>query len=238
MKNLYKLSEYYKVLISHFVNTNLEVAFLDEVFKKRNIKTVLDIACGVGRHDIPLAKKGYTVTGIDFSVHQIKKAEENAEGVNIKFILQNANTFSYPEKFDAAICMWTTLGEEPLQYKKVIRNVFKSLKKNGIFVIDNNSWEYIVSEKEKRKTDEIKTDKGTTIKTEIYDRYTEKVRIRDGVCNIDGKEYKDVCITHILKERDWLAELKEAGFADFEVFHDYKRERVEKPHRVIIVAVK
>ena len=48
---------------------------------------VLDLACGVGRHSVPLAKRGYEVTGVDISPLFIEKAREYAasEGVDARF---------------------------------------------------------------------------------------------------------------------------------------------------------
>lgn len=240
MQILYKFPEYYKCIIDHLVNTELEVNLLDEIFKRYHVKTILDVACGIGRHAIPLAKKGYVVTGIDYSPFQIKKARNDAknEGVKVEFILQDANTFLYPDRFNAAICMWTTLGEEPLQYRKVIRNVFQSLKKGGIFIIDNKSWEHIPQEKEKNIENTVTADDGAVIKTRIHDRYTENFRIRDVIHEINGKEYKDLCVTHLLKEKDWINELEEVGFDKLKIYHDYKTEQIKKPRHINIVAIK
>lgn len=240
MQTLYKLPNYYKSIIGHLVNTESEVNLLDEIFKKHNVKTILDVACGIGRHAIPLAKRGYKVRGIDFSPYQIKKAKDDAkkEGVEVEFVLQDANTFSFLEKFDAAICMWTTLGEEPMQFRKVIKNVFTNLKSEGIFVIDNRSWEYIPKNNDQIITNTVKTERGTIIKTKIHDRYTENFRVREVIHNIDGKKYRDLCITHTLKEKDWIEELKEAGFKKFKVYHNRKPQKIKKPTHATIIAVK
>lgn len=239
MNTLYKLSEYYSHIVNNFVNTKSEVNFLDKIFAGHNVKNVLDLACGIGRHAIPLAKKGYIVTGIDYSPYQIKKAIEDSkiEKVGVNFILQNVNVFSYPNKFDAAMIMWTTIGEKPIQYKKVIKNVYTSLKKGGIFVIDNKSWEYIPKNNKKVILNTIKTKEGI-IKTRIHDKYTKKLRVRDIVHFINGKKYKDKCVTYILKEGDLVSELRKEGFRHLEIYHNNKKKRLKKPARIVIVAVK
>jgi Methylase involved in ubiquinone/menaquinone biosynthesis len=238
MQVLYKLSKYYLDIIDHLVNTELEVNFLDKIFKKYNVKTILDVACGVGRHTIGLTKKNYQVVGIDFSPSQIKQARKNSKKTNtrVKFFIKNANSFTFPTRFDAAICMWSTLGEEPMQYRKVIKNVFANLKKGGIFVIDNRSWEYIPKNKAETITNVIKN-KDNTIKTKIFDRYTENFRVRDVTHNINGKEYRDLCITNILKEKDWINALKEGGFNKFKVYYDRSFHKVKKPKYVTIIAI-
>ena len=44
-----------------------------EIFKKRNVKKVLDLGSGSGRHTIYLAQQGFDVYGIDISEEGIKK---------------------------------------------------------------------------------------------------------------------------------------------------------------------
>lgn len=57
------------------------------VFKEiaqREIKTVLDVCCGTGRWAIPLASKGFTVTGIDKYQKMLEIAKEKAREQNLK----------------------------------------------------------------------------------------------------------------------------------------------------------
>jgi SAM-dependent methyltransferase len=241
MQMLYRLPDYFKTIIGHLVDTETEVDFLDLVFKKHGVKKVLDVACGVGRHAIPLSKIGYDVLGIDYSPYQIKRAREDGkrELPGAKFLLQNANKFSFRRKFDAAICMWTTLGEEPMRYEKVTKNVWRCLKKGGIFVIDNRSWENIPKSRRQVIDNQAMTPTGTKIKTRIFDRYTDNFRVREVQHVINGRVYDDLCITHLLKEKDWICELHRAGFSKITSIHDYKPgSRAKKPVRVTLVAVK
>ena len=60
------------------------------LFEKKRIiaKKVLDVGCGTGKNCIWFAKKGFKVTGADFSKTAITMAKENAKknNVNIPFI--------------------------------------------------------------------------------------------------------------------------------------------------------
>ena len=75
---------------------------------------VLDVACGIGRHSVPLAKRGYRVTGIDISPLYIDKAGEYAtnEAVNARFMVGDAldvgKLLSEEPPFDACINMFTS----------------------------------------------------------------------------------------------------------------------------------
>lgn len=74
---------------------------------------VLDIGCGFGRHSIELARRGYTAVGIDPSAAMIAAARQRASeaGVAPAFRQVAAETFHDDQPFDAAICLFTTLGQ-------------------------------------------------------------------------------------------------------------------------------
>ena len=75
---------------------------------------VLDLACGVGRHSAPLAKRGYEMTGVDISPLFIEKAREYAasEGVDARFEVGDAldlsETLAESAPFDVCINMFTS----------------------------------------------------------------------------------------------------------------------------------
>jgi len=211
------------------------VRVLDKLFKIYEVKSILDIACGIGRHSVPLSKLGYQVTGIDYSPFQLSEAKKYAkkEKARVKFLKKDANNFKLPIKFDAAICMWSTLGEEPLQYKKVIKNVFDSLEDKGIFIIENKNWKNIPKNKERITKNSYSAGK-LKIKQTLHDRYTDHFRIRDAIYRINGKEYKDLCITHIIRPREWVNELKIAGFRKCKIYRNYKKKETS----VLIVGQK
>ena len=59
-----------------------EVEGLCKIFDEYNMpknSKILDLSCGIGRHSIPLAKRGYKVIGYDISSLYLKKAREWAK---------------------------------------------------------------------------------------------------------------------------------------------------------------
>jgi len=68
--------------------TSAEVDFIEKEMHHRKNARILDVGCGTGRHAIELAKRGYSVVGIDLSesmlAHARKKAE--AEKVSVLFV--------------------------------------------------------------------------------------------------------------------------------------------------------
>jgi len=102
--------------------------------------TVLDLCCGLGRHSLELARRGFTVTGVDRTGVYLRRANKQAEteGLKIEFVQADMREFCRPNAFDAAINLFTSFGyfENPAEDRRVIVNVHKSLKKGGKLVMD------------------------------------------------------------------------------------------------------
>ena len=73
---------------------------------------VLDMGCGVGRHSIELARRGFHVTGVDRTQVYLSKATNQADGqgLDIKFIKADMREFQRDEEFDGALSLFTTFG--------------------------------------------------------------------------------------------------------------------------------
>jgi len=116
-----------------------EVNFIEQELQHDTSKTILDIGCGTGRHAIELARRGYTVTGIDLSESQLQHARKKARGsgVKIDFLKMDARDFSFNEPFDAAIMIcegaFSLMETDEMNYK-ILQNAEQSLKKEGTFI--------------------------------------------------------------------------------------------------------
>ncbi len=84
-----------------------EVDFLEKELGYDKTQSILDIGCGTGRHAIELARRGYSVTGIDLSASQLERAGQKAKeaGVRIDFRQLNACALPFRNEFDFAIML-------------------------------------------------------------------------------------------------------------------------------------
>lgn len=102
--------------------------------------SVLDLCCGPGRHSLELVRRGFVVTGVDKTKTYLHKARKLAkkESLEAEFIQKDMRSFCKPNTFDAAINLFTSFGyfEKIEDDKKVLRNVYRSLNRGGIFLID------------------------------------------------------------------------------------------------------
>ncbi len=96
-----------------------EVEALGGIFEERGVPRdgrVLDFACGIGRHSVLLAQRGYEVTGVDLSPLFIDRARERAigAGVDARFMIGDGlcldRDLAARKPFDAVINMFTSHG--------------------------------------------------------------------------------------------------------------------------------
>lgn len=118
-----------------------EVDFIENEIKFNKECRILDVGCGTGRHSIELAKRGYTVTGIDLSNNMLEKAKRNAKeaGVTVTFLQADARDFSFNEKFDLVIMLCEggfSLMETDMMNFNILKNAVNSMSGSGKIIFN------------------------------------------------------------------------------------------------------
>lgn len=128
------------------------ISLLINDLKIKKDTTIIDLACGKGRHSVYLHKLGYNVLGLDLSKESIlqnKKFEtDDAAEHFLKFAVHDMRNEIYPEvsaeKVDAVFNLFTSFGyfDDETEDKKIFRSVANALKDDGYFVLDflNANW--------------------------------------------------------------------------------------------------
>ena len=135
-------SPYYHILYqnrndveAHFFIDNL-LHFL----QPKKEATILDLACGKGRHARYIAKTAhYQVTGLDLAKESIIFAQNLANNqANLAFGVHDMREVFRADAFDYVFNMFTSFGyfESLEDNDKTIQAVRKSLKDKGFFIID------------------------------------------------------------------------------------------------------
>lgn len=113
---------------------------LDNLFKPYGVRTVLDMACGTGGHALPIARRGYQVTGGDLSAAMIEVATKKARDQNLSVAFHHGDMRTACHgSFDALICMNNSLGHitEQEDFGITLANFRKNLKTGGLLFIDH-----------------------------------------------------------------------------------------------------
>lgn len=113
--------------------------FMNTLTSYLNLKkgdTILDLACGKGRHSKYLSRNGFDVTGVDLSEESIAYAKQ-FENPQLHFEVHDM-CVPYPQKFDAVFNLFTSYGyfEKDIDNLRTIEAIKKELKPNGFGVID------------------------------------------------------------------------------------------------------
>jgi 2-polyprenyl-3-methyl-5-hydroxy-6-metoxy-1,4-benzoquinol methylase len=92
--------------------TRREVDFLVEALGLTGVETILDLACGGGRHSIELARRGFTVVGVDIVKPVLVAARARAAelDLSVEFVQADMRELTYEARFDLVLIMNSSLG--------------------------------------------------------------------------------------------------------------------------------
>lgn len=119
--------------------TKKEVAFIIKVLNIKKGAKILDIPCGYGRHSIEFAKRGFQVTGVDFSSSLLEAAKKKAinQKINCQFIKQDMRFVKLPYRYDAILILGNSFGYfSDKDNEEVIKRLSLLLKHKGHLLID------------------------------------------------------------------------------------------------------
>ncbi len=179
--------------------------------------SILDLACGKGRHAVYLNKIGYNVTGIDLSKKSIDFAKQyETEGLN--FDVHDMRE-PYHEKFNAVFNLFTSFGffDDDNDDIKTIKAIKANLKEHGIGVIDFMNTDFVIDNLVASNTLEID---GITFNLKRY--LDNNFVIKDIKFEADGRNYFFQEKVKALKLEDFQKMFELAGVQLLDVFGDYK----------------
>ena len=219
-----------------------EIKFLTKLFKKYGtVKSVLDVGCASGLHTKALSDLGFEVYGIDYSKSFVEYSKKKHP--SLKFEQQDMKNLKINKKFDAIICLATTIAYNDSNEDVIntLKGFYKVLKKNGILIIETfNTIGFISNWKEK---DELKVeDQNIIIKINHGINYNKQKMI-------DMREYRNLQTNKLLgkdtqelrmffpQEMKFYLETSGFEFLDFYGLYDAKHKDLDR-HKLITVSKK
>jgi SAM-dependent methyltransferase len=146
-------SRYYNLLYRD-KDYGAEAEYIHRLVQKHKpgAKSLLDLGCGTGRHDLLLAGMGYSITGVDMSEEMLSMAKKGSGVQGFKgsdvtqpepkpqpvFLKGDVRTVRIGRKFDAVISLFHVMsyqvGNEDLA--SAFKTAREHLGTGGIFVFD------------------------------------------------------------------------------------------------------
>ncbi|MDY7020369.1 MAG: glycosyltransferase, partial [Cyanobacteriota bacterium] len=113
---------------------------IEDYFAGKTFNNLLSLGCGMGNHEVTLAKANFarTIDAFDFSEASLEMAKRRAEiaGVQVNFYTDDFNTFSLNsgKKYDIAFCSGSLHHVKEIE--RFLEIVHKSLHPEGYFIIN------------------------------------------------------------------------------------------------------
>jgi SAM-dependent methyltransferase len=148
-------SEAYDVMFPWEKREEGERRFYGELFAREKASSVLDCACGTGRHAVLFARLGLRSAGSDLSPEMIRSARRLAltAGVAVDLRVSSftelSQNFQPSERYDAVVCVGNSLTLAPTddEVALALRQMHDRLTDGGIAVLHIFNWDRVVREK-------------------------------------------------------------------------------------------
>lgn len=151
------LAKYYDIIYDWEKRIGSELPELITLFKGEKVKTILDVASSTGEHSLALARKGFSVFGIEASELMHETSQKKRAGLperyksNVRFfkgpyqeILKDFST-----KIDAAVFLGNALPHVIYTDKEILKDMLKVLReKNPIMIFQLTNYEKIFKVKD------------------------------------------------------------------------------------------
>lgn len=121
-------------------DTRLIVRHLRSPLTQKRQLSLVNLGCGTGMHDLEFWRKGFNVTGVDWSPAMIAEAIKKAKAAKapIRYVTENILTYAPPARHDAAVSLFDVLSYMTTnkQVEKYFSTVSRLLKPGGVFMFD------------------------------------------------------------------------------------------------------
>jgi SAM-dependent methyltransferase len=204
-------------------------------------RDVLDLCCGPGRHAVPLAARGYRVTGVDRTAPLLELARQRATAaaVDLELVESDMRRFSRPDGFDLVLNLFTSFGyfERRDDDLVALHRMFDNLRPGGRLLIDTLGKERLAREFLPVSIDEAADGTLLVQRHTILDGWS---RIRRQWILIEGERARSYTFEHTVYSGQELAErLTAVGFVDIRLYGDLQGSAYDADaRRLVVVASK
>lgn len=204
---------------------------------------VLDLCCGFGRHSLELARRGFTVTGLDFSPDLLSHARKTAQSEDLDVTWVQADMRDIPvpsQPYDAVVNLFSAFGffDDDREEARVAEGVARVLAPGGVLLIETVNRETMLRQwmplRWREKQD------GTLLLDRLnFDSATGMLNTREIIVYPDGRRDEDAHRLRLWAFTELAALLRGAGLTDPQPFGGLDGSRyTPNSHRLAVTARK
>jgi len=245
------LSGDYDLMVSWEERLRREEPFFRGVFADHGAASVLDVACGTGRHAVAFARWGLRAAGADISPAMIERARAaaRAAGVRVTWTVAGfgglaAAVADAVGSFDAVTCLGNSLPHLPddAALDGALADMARMLRPGGVLVVQDRNYDRVLAERVRFMPI---TARGTPGDETLFVRITDflgadrlaftivKLRTTGGAWSCEAAATPLRGIERATLERS----LRRAGFSGVECFGSYARAPFGAPGAGDLVAI-
>jgi SAM-dependent methyltransferase len=239
MKNTFdNLYIYFSESYLSVARTIEECSLIERLCDLKPGDSILDVGCGHGRISNELARRGYNVTGVDWSVEALKLAVAKSEeqGLSVKYENANFLNFKALENYELVLSWYTSFGyTDDKSSRTLLRQLNAALKPGGAILIDHINRDRCLKNLPKYSVEECESN----YMIDAFD-----YEVLTGVLNIDRRFVKNgstilapysIRLLSYTELKDWLSY---AGFSDVYGFDGHGASLALDSSRMIVRGVK
>ncbi len=207
--------------------TRAEADAIEQALGVESGASILDVACGIGRQAIELARRKYDVVGLDLSLPMLSRASETAQdqGVKLTFAHADMAVMEYSEVFDAAYCVGSSFGFfDDARNVEVARRIHKSLKPHGTFLLGVLNRDHTIQHQPGMAW--FEGDGCVCMEETAFNFITSRLSVKRTMIFDDGRQREIEYSVRLYSLHELGQILHEAGFRILEVSGNVLRPRV------------
>lgn len=217
---------YYHILYSdrNYEEAEKFISLLIDDLKLEKGASIVDLACGKGRHSIYLNRLGYDVLGLDLSEQSILHNKQ-FENETLKFGIHDMREPMEIAPVDAVFNLFTSFGyfDTEEEDRNVFRSVYNAMKPGGYFVLDFLNSSYVLN----TLVDNTQIEKETIV-FDISKRIENNFVVKDIKFNDEGQDFHFFERVKLTTKEQIKAYAEEAGFELVTIWGDYSLNAFEQ----------
>ena len=219
-------SSFFDEAVAGLILSELRPGELDFLVEKLNLQPghrIFDQCCGWGRVAGPLARRGYSVIGVDASLPLIKAGASRWSDGDISLLHRDAADYVASPKCDAAINLYTSFGcsTDDLCNLRVLKRLAESLKPGGRLLLDLMNPHRVLNGFQPIFRQEKPCGTVVERKSELRDEKT--ALFQDWLFQLkNGERFQRSGVTRLYTEDEVESLLKRAGCKPMDIFGDFK----------------
>jgi len=211
-----------------------ELPFYRKLFSEHKVKSVLDVACGTGRHAAALAEMGLAVTGAEADTGMLGLARERARTGQARVEFVEADFLSLGKvvqgPFDAVICVGNSFPAlcNSVERVQVLRDFAGVMSADGIAIIHLLNYELLLANIDAESPSQVRTSKDGSVRyVKSFRRAGSHVEMCIEYKHTEGTGGRFVHELHPVNAWELETEMASAGMRVIGTYGDYEFGKFE-----------